>query len=215
VTAARRAVLVRLCPPADLVVDVGADHGHVAAALGAIAVERRPHRAGRRDVPWVIADGLAPFRHVPVAVVAGMGAETIEGILARGPRPDVLVAHAPDDPPRLRRWLAAHGWRLDAEALAPEGRRFAEIVRAVPGDETATGLELDFGPRLLAGDDPWLRPHLEHHHRYFAELAARTATAAPERSADAARRAAFLADRLADRFSVPAPPGAPDRPTPG
>src|SRR5690606_9372760 len=139
---ARREALARLVPPAPLIVDVGADHGHVAHRVGAVATERRPHRAGRGDVPWVVADGLAPFRHVPVAVIAGMGAQTIEGILTRGPRPDVLVAHAADDPPRLRAWLAAHGWRIDAEALAPEGNRWAEVLRAVPGVEPATGFTL-------------------------------------------------------------------------
>lgn len=198
-TAARRAAIVRLVPAATLVVDVGADHGHTAAALGAVATERRPHRAAARALPWVIADGLTPFRHVPVAVIAGMGAGTIEAILTRGPRPDVLVAHAPDDPPRLRRWLAAHGWRIDAEALAPEANRFAEIVRAVPGVEAATDLTLDFGPRLLEGDDPHLEAHLRHHWRYWTDIAARTALAAPERSAEARRRADFLARHLANR----------------
>ena len=98
----RRDLLVRMTPPGDVVVDVGADHGHVAEALGAIATERMPNRAGRTDVPWVICDGLAAFRRVDVAVIAGMGARTIAGILTRGPTPEVAVLHAQDDPPFLR-----------------------------------------------------------------------------------------------------------------
>ncbi|MCB9681360.1 MAG: tRNA (adenine(22)-N(1))-methyltransferase TrmK [Alphaproteobacteria bacterium] len=201
--AARRDALVRLCPAASLVVDVGADHGHVAHALGAVATERRPHRSGRGDVPWVVADGLAPFRHVPVAVIAGMGAHTIAGILTRGPRPDVLVAHAQDDPPWLRRWLAANGWRIDAEALAPEAGRFAEVVRAVPGASDADGLTLAYGPRLLEGDDPHLRAHLLHTWRYTRRLHDATNGRDPARHATLGDHAAFLADHLARRGWLP------------
>ena len=152
----RRALLVSMCPDAELIIDVGADHGHVARAVGAIATERAPNRTGRSDVPWVVADGLRPFRHVPCAIIAGMGAETIAGILQAGPRPDVAVVHAQDDPPRLRRLLASDGWHIEAEGLAPEAGRFAEVLRIRPGTETATGLWLDFGPRLLEGGDPLL-----------------------------------------------------------
>ncbi|MCB9664165.1 MAG: tRNA (adenine(22)-N(1))-methyltransferase TrmK [Alphaproteobacteria bacterium] len=196
---ARREVLARLVPAGGLIVDVGADHGHVAHAVGAIATERRPHRAGRPDLPWVVADGLAPFRHVDTAIIAGMGAHTIAGILTRGPLPRVLVAHAPDDPETLRTWLATHGWRVDAEALAPEAGRYAEVLRAVPGEEPATGLTLAFGPRLLEGDDPFLEPHLRHLHRHWSALARQTADHDARVSADAARRADFLRDRLQAR----------------
>lgn len=179
-----------------MIVDVGADHGHVAHALGAIATERRAHRRGRPDVPWVVADGLAPFREVPVAIIAGMGAMRIAGILDRGPRPQVLIAHAQDDPPTLRRYLASHGWRIDAEALAPEGNRYAEVIRAVPGEETATGVELDLGPRLVHTEDPWLVPHLEHTRRYWSTIAEAT------RDHDAAKHAyAIAVVAYVDRWS--------------
>ena len=189
---ARRRVILDLVPRGRHVIDVGADHGHVAAALGAIATERMPHRRGRTDVRWVVADGLAPFRTVDVAVIAGMGAATIEGILTRGPRPAVAVLHPPDDPQRLRVWLAANGWCIDAEALAPEGNRFAEVVRAVPGVETATGLTLAYGPRLLAGSDPWLVPHLTHHAEWNEGLAAQVGDKAPAVRDAALERARFL-----------------------
>lgn len=197
--AARRRVLVELCPPGEIIVDVGADHGHVAAAVGAIATERHPRRIGRRDVPWVVADGLRPFRRVDVAIIAGMGAHTIIGILQAGPRPGAAVLHAPDDPPVLRRWLAENGWRIDAEALAPEAGRYAEVLRVVPGEETATGPWLHFGPRLLTGRDPHLRAHLEELHAWHTRLAAQIGERAPEKSRVLSTRAAFLAERLRER----------------
>jgi tRNA A22 N-methylase len=154
----RRNLLVHMTPDAPFVVDVGADHGHVAHALGAVATERLPHRAGRQDVPWVIANGLRPFREVDVAIVAGMGALTICGILAAAPKPHVVVLHCPDDPPTLRVWLAQNGWRIEAEGLAAEANRYAEVIRAVPGIEPSSGLVLEYGPCL--SQDPLWRDHL-------------------------------------------------------
>ena len=197
---ARRELLVALCPPAPIVVDVGADHGHVARALGAIATEKAPGRVGRRDVPWVVADGLRPFRRVDVAIIAGMGAATIAGILERGPRPGVAaVLHAQDDPPGLRVWLAANGFRIDAERLVVEGAGFAEVIRAVPGTEVATGYALLFGPRLLEGDDPLLGPHLRGERDRYRELARITIDRAPAKHLEFAARAAFLEAEMTER----------------
>jgi tRNA A22 N-methylase len=196
---ARRRAILDLVPRGRPVIDVGADHGHVAKALGAIATERMPHRRGRPDVRWVVADGLAPFREVDVAVIAGMGAATIEGILTRGPRPRVAILHPPDDPQRLRMWLATHGWHIDAERLAPEGNRYAEVIRAVPGAETATGLVLAYGPRLLADGDPWLVPHLQHHAAWNEALAAQVGDKAPRVRDAALARARFLRAQLEGR----------------
>jgi len=194
--AKRRALLIRLVPPGRSVIDVGADHGHVAQQLGAVATERLPTRAGKTPVQWVIADGLAPFRHVDVAIIAGMGAHTIMGILGRGPRPSVAVLHAQDDPPALRIWLAANGWRIDAEGLAPEARRFAEVIRVVPGTEAATGLELEFGPRLLEGGDPHLAMHLQGTCQRWSDIARATSGRAPDKHLYAATRVSFLNDAM-------------------
>ncbi|HHO52798.1 MAG TPA: hypothetical protein ENK18_18465 [Deltaproteobacteria bacterium] len=196
---ARRRVIASLCPEAEVIVDVGADHGHVARMVGGIATERQPHRAGRPDVPWVIADGLRPFSRVDVAIIAGMGARTIASILEAGPTPPIVVLHAPDDPVTLRRWLAASGWRIDAEALAPEAGRFAEVIRATRGHEPATGPTLDFGPRLLRSDDPWLQDHLAQLLGYHQRLAEATAGRASALHDVATLRASFLAAQLASR----------------
>ena len=190
----RRALLVKLTPDAPFVVDVGADHGHVAHALGAVATERQPHRAGRPDVRWVIADGLLPFRRVDVAIIAGMGALSICEILERGPRPQTVVLHCPDDPPRLRRWLAAHGWRIDAEGLAHEAGRFAEVIRAVHGQETATGETLDYGPKLPA--DPLWGQHVAQLLGHWSDIAAKTANRDPAVYARAQRQVDWLRDQL-------------------
>ncbi|NCG17483.1 MAG: hypothetical protein GWP91_00510 [Rhodobacterales bacterium] len=201
---ARRELLIHMTPQAEIIVDVGADHGHVAAAVGAIAVERLPNRAGRTDVPWVICDGLSAFSRVDVAIIAGMGAKTIAGILSRGPTPSVAVLHAPDDPGLLRRWLADHGWVIEAEGLAPEAGRYAEVIRARRGTESSSGLTLEFGPRLLSDGDPLLHAHLTHLHGYWTQLAQQTKGRAPEKHQQQRARADFLGQCLAE---IPYPHG--------
>ena len=196
----RLEVVTGLVPAGVVCIDVGADHGHVAQQLGAIATERRPHRAGRRDVSWVIADGLRPFREVEFATICGMGARTIHRILESGPRPTRgVVVHAQDDPPLLRSLLASHGWRIDAEALAPEAGRYAEVIRAVPGQEEAGGECLFFGPRLVESEDPFLEAHLRQVHNYWSSIAQKTEGAAPDVHAAACRRVRYLEDVLVRR----------------
>ena len=188
----RRKALVGLVPPGGTIVDVGADHGYVAEAVGAIATEREPHRAGNARGNWVICDGLAAFSRVDTAIIAGMGVMTILGILERGPLPHTLVAHAQDDPPKLRQCLAQAGWRIDAEALAPEAGRYAEVLRAVRGDEPSSGLELEFGPRLRERGDPHLVPHLTDRVAYYTQLATQTRDRSMAKHQWAAERAAYL-----------------------
>lgn len=203
-------MLASLVPPGRQVVDVGADHGHLAAHLGAIATEKKPGIPKNCDVPWVITDGLRAFRAVDVAIIAGMGARTIAGILDAGPQPAMVIAHADDEPWTLRCWLADHGWHIEAERLALQSGRFCELIRAIPGQEQAQGVDLELGPCLLAGDDPLLRPWAEDGHRRWRHLAT-VASADNERSARFAARADRLAALCAERSWASRNPEAPDR----
>jgi tRNA A22 N-methylase len=191
--------ILALCPREPLpIVDVGADHGYVAEQLGAIAVETEAYRCRNPRVRWVVADGLSAFETVGVAVITGMGARTIAGILDRGPRPAVAVVHAPDDPPLLRRLLKAQGWRIEAELLAPEARRYAEILRVVPGDEPSEGFVLDYGPCLLREGGPLVREHLGMLVDRFTRIAFAARGHDDAKAQDQLDRARFLADRLGE-----------------
>lgn len=185
-------VIVSLVPtgPSDrVIVDVGCDHGHTVAAVpGAFGTERLPHRLPRRDdIPMVVADGLKPFRHVDVAIVTGMGPRLVRDVLRSGARPALAVVHSPQGPGDLRELLAADGWRIEAEALGWEGRRFAEVMRVVPGHEAHSGLELRFGPLLC--HDPWVGWHARHLFSVWRDLAHQ----APEGSPAHGRATAWVA----------------------
>jgi tRNA A22 N-methylase len=166
----RHRKIVEMVPRGGFIVDVGADHAWVAREVEAVAVERHPHRRAG-PARWVVADGLAPFREVDTAIIAGMGARKIVKILEGHCRPRTLVLAPQDDPGVLRVWLADHGWSIDAEALAPEAGDFAEVLRAVAGTEQASGLELFFGPRLLSGEDPLRSAWWDHRFRHWDQVA--------------------------------------------
>ena len=195
----RRALIAEMCPRGGFIVDVGADHGHVAHAVGAVAVEKHPRRMGRSDVPWVVADGLSCFRGVDVAIIAGMGALTIAGILERGPAPAEAIVHAPDDPPTLRLLLDQLGWQIVNERLAPEARRFAEVLHIRHGRNEATGLPLELGPVLLDGPDPLLQPHLTHLRSWYRGLADATRGRDLEKHQWADERAHFVSEVMRRR----------------
>jgi tRNA A22 N-methylase len=179
-------------------VEVGCDHGLLASKLDAIGTERQRHRLpARSDLRLVVADGLLPFRRVGVAVVTGIGAAAIARILSRGPRPEVVVLHAPDRPAALRVWLADNGWHIDAEVLAPEDHSFAEIIRAVPGRELHEGLRLAFGPLLDA--DPLIHAHEAKSLARWMEIMERVKDHDPVKAEEALAWIAFLKTRMERR----------------
>ena len=198
----RLQAVAALCPEAPVVVDIGADHGRLASMIGAIATERMPHRragAGR----WVIADGLRPVRVVDVAVICGMGGHRIISILSEAPAPRVgIVAQPNEHDGHLRVWLAGHGFRIDTESLVEERGRMYAVIRAVPGLETATGMALRFGPRLLEARHPLLERWLTSKIEPLQEV-----KTALEQSADteAQRTLAYLCFLEQQRIALHAP----------
>jgi tRNA (adenine22-N1)-methyltransferase len=188
----RHQVLVELVPEAEIIIDVGADHGYVAKHLGAIATERMPHRRGSTHLRWVIADGLRCFRKADVAIIAGMGAAKIEAILADAPPISTIVVHATDSPARLRRFLAGNGWKIDDERLAPEGRGYAEVIRAVPGQESVSDLALEFGPVLITRNGPYHQAHFQDRKAYWENIRNMTAEIRPQKAEYASRRIGYL-----------------------
>lgn len=185
----RRDLLVRFARTGpEPRVDVGADHGWVARELGCIATERRPDRIALGDGRWVVSDGLDAFGPLGTAIVAGMGARTIARIVGRAPPVQRFVLHAQDDPPALRTWLAANGWRIVDEGLAPEAKRYAEVVVVERGEEPTSGLVLELGPVLQQGRDPLAREHFEQLLGYFSGLAEKTRGAPSARARFVERR---------------------------
>lgn len=131
------------------ILDVGTDHGYIAIALAlrgervaASDIAAAPLEKARQNAARYSADGLIDFHlcdGIPDAlrgkldcvVIAGMGGETIIGILERAPwlRESVttLVLQPQSKQPLLREWLIADGWTIPSDVTAQDGKRRNDV----------------------------------------------------------------------------------------
>ena len=175
----------RLIPVSSRVADVGTDHGYLPIWLieggispFVIATDLRPGpleaakenagRAGIREgLSFRLADGLeAVLPHeVDVVVMAGMGGETIGGIIRRTPwlkeGTHRLILQPQSKIPRLMDELAAAGCCVLDQHLAAEAGRIYPIYEVVPGSmEALRGGARYIHPALLRRGDPLLGAYL-------------------------------------------------------
>lgn len=130
-------------PPCTRVADVGTDHAYLPVwllqhgiAAFAIAADLRPgplERAGetvRRygleaQIDLRLCDGLAGIapHEADVIAIAGMGGETISGILQAAPwtKQHLCVLQPMSKQAELRAWLIAHGYCIVHESICREG----------------------------------------------------------------------------------------------
>ena len=141
----RLEMVAGLVPRGARLADVGTDHAYLPVSLilsghipGAIAADLRqgPLNRARQTVrTWDLTGqiafrlcdglkGIAPEETDAVAI-AGMGGETIAGILEAAlwtrERNIPLILQPMSSMPDLRRWLAGHGYRIVTEDIAREG----------------------------------------------------------------------------------------------
>ncbi|MFZ5649058.1 MAG: tRNA (adenine(22)-N(1))-methyltransferase [Bacillota bacterium] len=182
----RLAAVAAFIPPGARVADIGTDHALLPVYLvenkklpGVIATDlnEKPYLAACRQVQASNAghsvevrkgDGLEAIRpgEVDVIVIAGMGGNTIIGILERSPAVlagvSRLVLQPMADPGPLRIWLARNGWRLVDEELVKEMDRFYVIMAAEPGNDTqGDSLLQEIGPLIVRKSSPVLIEYLE------------------------------------------------------
>jgi len=169
-----------MVPPGGIIADIGCDHGKVAIALlysgkarcaicgdiSAASLDKARILAcecGMEDrVSLRAGDGLAVLQpgEADAAVIAGMGGMLIADILEQGTEsaPDTLVLSPNRDAAKLRRTLAACGYRITDEVLVCEAGHFYPIILAVRGQGPALSeAELEFGPVLLQKKPETLR----------------------------------------------------------
>lgn len=184
----RLSAVAELVLPGRPVLDVGTDHGELPVALVAsgrvpsavasdcgcepLAVAAATIARGDVDVARRIAlrcaDGLRAISPGEVAtiVIAGMGAQRIARILEDAPeqrRSAARLVLAPnEDAPRLRAWLAGHGYALVDERLALDRGRYYVVLAGEPGEPgPLSTVELAVGPWLLRRGGPVLRGWLQ------------------------------------------------------
>lgn len=168
---ARLQAVARLVPPCQTVADIGADHGFLGAHLlltgrcafvrfmdiSADSLLKARRLIGKLRLEsraaFLVGDGAAALpAPVDAAVIAGMGAELIAGIIARGREKlgDAKLVLAPNlDAPLVRRFLMENGYQITNEALVHDGRRFYPVIAAQPGEARYDPMAVLAGPILL------------------------------------------------------------------
>ena len=152
---ARLEAIRRMIRPGCGVIDVGTDHAYLPLSLardgypGALLasdLREGPLAAARRSAAqaglsgrlcFLLADGLdaCPPDAVDTIVIAGMGGDTICGILDRAEwcmnGAYRLILQPMTKPEVLRYWLTNNGFRIEEEALAEDAGTVYQILSAV------------------------------------------------------------------------------------
>lgn len=155
----RLEAIARLVPVGSRVADVGTDHGYLPLRLiqdgkiqEAIASDLQPgplsaarknaEAAGVRNIRFCLCDGLegiAP-EDTDTVVIAGMGGETIAGILEKAPwvlDGKTLILQPMSRQDALRKALEKMGLRIERERLVSDGGRIYSILLAKAGTADA------------------------------------------------------------------------------
>ncbi len=207
-----RAIADLVPPDCRCLADIGTDHGYVPAALllagrvgravaadvGALPLDHARRTAARCGVEdrmdLRLGDGLSVLSpgEADVIVIAGMGGDTIAGILAAAPwsRDGPLLLLQPMSRVcELRRWLPEQGYAVRAETLVQDKGVLYPILSAAGGTMAPASEAQAWGGFLLEGDPLW--------GRYLSDriLRLRRAAAGLERARDpalAVKRTALL-----------------------
>ncbi len=161
------------------IADVGTDHGYVCvyiaqkdgdAVLTAADINPAPLESARRSaaeygvydrIRFVLADGLrfSGAERADTVILAGMGGETIMGILSAAPwtKNARLVLQPQSKLDRLCLWLGENGYGIESAALCREGRRLYTAL-TVTG---APSLYVCAEDALMAAGDPLLPDWLD------------------------------------------------------
>ena len=207
-----RAIADLVPPDCRCLADIGTDHGYVPAALllagrvgravaadvGALPLDHARRTAARCGVEdrmdLRLGDGLSVLSpgEPDVIVIAGMGGDTIAGILAAAPwsRDGPLLLLQPmSRAHELRRWLPERGYAVRAETRVPDKGVLYPLLSAAGGTMAPASEAQAWGGFLVEGDPLW--------GRYLSDriLRLRRAAAGLERARDpalAVKRTALL-----------------------
>ena len=183
----RLSMLSVLTPACTLAADIGADHGFLGASLlqsghihtvQFIDISDKSLGKARRLVKalnltdrarFTVGDGAENVDPcADAAIIAGLGAETIAGIVERGSdrfREMTLILQPNYNADILRRRITAAGFLIVQEdVIRAKGRWYVGIV-AKAGERALTEYEIAVGPALLASNHPLLADYARFHVR--------------------------------------------------
>ncbi|MGE4353554.1 MAG: tRNA (adenine(22)-N(1))-methyltransferase TrmK [Oscillospiraceae bacterium] len=148
--------IASLVPNGAAVADIGTDHGYipvwliqngVAASMIATDINKGPLSRARSiskayglydRITFILCDGLAGLRpnEADTLIIAGMGGETIIGILAAAPwtrRYTRIILQPQSKQLELRKWLIENGYAIDGEHLVRDAGKIYTLFTAIGG----------------------------------------------------------------------------------
>lgn len=169
--------------PGQRVADVGTDHGYLAftccnpagpveywrrmwrSSLWARAMENARRFGVREGLSFHLCDGVRGLpRDFDVLLMAGLGAETMVGILRSGPwlrgGRYRLVLQCQSSQNELRQYLSEHGWEITREEPVRDGKFLYTVLEAKPGCQSLTPGQHFASPALLASGSPLVGEYL-------------------------------------------------------
>ena len=177
--------IASLVPQGARLADVGTDHGYlpvwllqhgriesaIASDINALPLDHA--RATAREygvterMDFRLCPGLAKIKaeECDAIAIAGMGGETILGILEAAPWTHegvhTLILQPQSAGQALRQYLAEHSFAIEREALARDGHFFYTVLRAKKGHMPPLSPGQQYAsPQLLRADGPLLGPYL-------------------------------------------------------
>lgn len=170
----RLAAVAAYVPEKARLADLGSDHAYLPLFLVendlidfAVAGEvvQGPYQSALTNVAQAgeeeqvhvrLANGLAAIEkddQIDTITIAGMGGRLIADILAADldklSNIKRLVLQPNNREDELRDWLSDHGFRIVAEEILTENKKFYEILVSEPGQMKLSKLERRFGPYLM------------------------------------------------------------------
>lgn len=183
---ARLKAIADLVEPCEVLADIGSDHGYLPLELlkngtiqSAVLSELRPKPLASAQshflaenlsdqAEFVLSDGLASVTgDLDAIVIAGMGFETIIGIIERDLKrfkaiPQIIL-QSNTRVEAVRRFMHRNGFNLQAESFVQDRRHSYTVLKYAHQEHTdpLSETELLFGPYLIQSMNPDYRHHLE------------------------------------------------------
>ena len=178
--------IASLVPKGARLADIGTDHGYlpvyllqegtighaIASDINALPLAHARATAAEYGVTekldFRLCPGLAKLRpeECDTVAIAGMGGETILGILEAAPwtrdGAHTLILQPQTKVDLLRRWLCESGYRFLEEKLVRDKEQLYVVFRVTGGDQRRVS-EADALAGFLLGDDPLYGEYLSQH----------------------------------------------------